>query len=241
MPCRHAFLSDDCGIISPLQWFYLTRRSVTSQTAASLEEPGALSTSLTSADCRRFETALRYVSSAGGKRALGLGDTPILQGVLVPSAGGSGGNTSLWAPSSVPASSLSCQTGYQTGIPASNRLHLRLTCWQREREGVFCYLWVVVFLRDRLESDAKRKTYAAQYRMDGEIYSYSCSKGASQWAYCTVWRRGFGYPLICIQLNDDTCRPSTTISLCLKLLCFIKCLMGVSMGVFSMTCILLFS
>lgn len=80
----------------------------------------------------------------GRKQALRLGDNPILQGVLVPSAGGSSGNTSLWAPSSVPASSLSCQTGYQTGIPASTRLHLRLTCWQKER-AVFSYLWMVLF------------------------------------------------------------------------------------------------
>lgn len=29
-----------------------------------------------------------------------------------------------------PSSSLSCQTGYQTGIPASIRLCLTLTCWQ---------------------------------------------------------------------------------------------------------------
>lgn len=77
----------------------------------------------------------------GRKWALRLGDTPILQGVLVPSAGGSSGNTSLWAPSSVPVSSLSCQTGYQTEIPASIRLHLSLTCWQREGR-VFSYLWI---------------------------------------------------------------------------------------------------
>lgn len=80
----------------------------------------------------------------GRKQALRLGDNPILQGVLVPSAGGSSGNTSLWALSSVPASSLSCQTGYQTGIPASTQLHLRLTCWQKER-AVFSYLWMVLF------------------------------------------------------------------------------------------------
>ena len=80
----------------------------------------------------------------GRKRALGLCNTPIRQGVLVPSAIGSGGNNSLWAPSPVPASSLSCQTGYQTGIPATTQLHLRLACWQRER-GVFSYLWMVSF------------------------------------------------------------------------------------------------
>lgn len=98
----------------------------------------------------------------GRKRALGLSDTPILQGVLVPSAGGSGGNNSLWAPSSVPASSLSCQTGYQTGIPATTQLHFRLACWQRER-GVFSYLWMVsfFFFLDSPDSDAKFKTYAA--------------------------------------------------------------------------------
>lgn len=67
MPCRHAFLSDDCGIISPLQWFYLTRHSVTSQMAASLEEPGALYTSLTPTDCWWFETAPRYVLSVREK------------------------------------------------------------------------------------------------------------------------------------------------------------------------------
>lgn len=158
MPCRHAFLSDDCGIISPLQWFELTRRSVTSRTAASLEEPGALTMSLTSTDCWRFETVPRYLRRR--KQALGLGDTPILQGVLVPSAGESGGNTSLWAPSSVPASSLSCQTEYQTRIPASTRLHLRLTCWQRKRREL-SYLWLVSFFYlDSPDSDAKLKTYA---------------------------------------------------------------------------------
>lgn len=95
----------------------------------------------------------------GRKQVLQLGNAPVLQGVLVPSAWGSSGNTSLWVPSSVPASSLSCQTGYQTGIPASTRLHLRLTCWQREGGG-FSYLWMVFFSSDSPNSDVKLKTYA---------------------------------------------------------------------------------
>lgn len=144
MPSWAAFLSD-CGIISPLHWFYVTRHSVTSQTTTLLEEPGALSAQLISADCRDLRQPRTAFHLMGKKPVLALNNTPILQGVLVPSARGSSGNTSLWAPSSVPASSLSCQTGYQTGIPASTRLHLRLTCWQTER-GVSSYLWMVFYL-----------------------------------------------------------------------------------------------
>lgn len=144
MPSGDAFLSD-CGIISPLNWFYLTRHSVTSPTTALLEEPGALSALLISEDCGDLRQPRTAFHLMGKKPVLGLCSSPILQGVLVPSARGPGGNTSLWAPSSVPASSLSCHTGYQTGIPASTRLRLRLTCWQTERGGS-SYLWMVFYL-----------------------------------------------------------------------------------------------
>lgn len=93
------------------------------------------------------------------KQVRELGDAPILQGVLVPSAGGSGGNSSLRAPSSVPASSLSCQTG----IPPSTRLHLRRT-GDGEREAcslISGWLWFFPFFPHLPDSDVRRKTCAA--------------------------------------------------------------------------------
>ena len=150
MPWRHGFLNDDCGIISLLEWFYLTsvlshmkwlfplksqvlspRRS-DSQIATDLRQP-----------CSRFIWRGEAARHGSGS------NTPILQGALVPfvpSAGGrSGGNCSSVS-SPVPASGLSCQTGYQTGIPASTRLRLTLTCWQRERDECSLF-WKLSFLR----------------------------------------------------------------------------------------------